>query len=115
MKTLFLMLVASLFITASFAQKAKAFNLKPNAPTVIAVGGSSSSLSLKEQMKAEVTKLNSYSTNVSFVKVLPSCPKCREQLVVNRTGSKQLNKVYTCEMHPQMACNKDRRCPVCKA
>src|SRR5215203_3233471 len=115
MKSLFLVLVASLFVIASFAQKAKAFETRLHASQLILLGNSNSSLSLKEQMKREVTKTNSNSSKISFVKLSPSCPMCREQLVVNRTGNKQGTKVYSCEMHSQMACNKDGKCPICKA
>src|SRR5215204_6531465 len=115
MKSLFLLLVASLVVTASFAQKAKAFETRPDASELIVLGNSNSSLSLKEQMKREVTKTNTYLSKISFVKLSPSCPMCREQLVVNRIGNKQGTKVYSCETHPEVACNKDGKCPICKA
>lgn len=114
MKTLLLMLVASLSAITSFAQKAKAFEVRP-ASSVIVAGGGNSSLSLKEQMKKEVTKTYSYSTSIVLNNVSRSCPSCKTQLVANRVGSKQAGKAYSCEMHPNIACAENGKCPMCKA
>lgn len=42
------------------------------------------------------------------------CPKCKEQLVVDRKGSKQVSKMYTCSMHPDVTSDKPGKCPKCE-
>lgn len=112
MKSILVLSIALFSIQISFAQKAKAFEKKSTVQTVLFSGGSVS-LSAKEQMKAEVTKSHSYSTNTIANSYLSKCPQCKQEVVVNRTSSKQASKAYTCGMHPASAC-KEGICPVCK-
>ena len=105
------MLIIASFITfTSFAQKAKA-NQYNFAATTIKTG--IADISLKDQMKNNVTK--AYSNFVQSIATTKArkCPQCGEQIAVNRIGSKQASKVYTCTMHPNMACGKEGPCPIC--
>jgi putative DNA topoisomerase len=113
MKLILVLFIAIFSIQITFAQKAKAFEKKLAIQTFIITGNTNVSLSPKERMKTEVTKSHNYSTNTIINNYSPVCPQCKQQLVVNRAGSKQANNVYTCNMHLQVACNKNGECPIC--
>jgi ssDNA-binding Zn-finger/Zn-ribbon topoisomerase 1 len=71
-------------------------------------------LSKKEQMKAEVTKLYTCPSHAEVVSNSPgTCAKCSSKLVVDRRGSKQGTIVYTCSMHPNEVRVKPGKCPEC--
>ncbi len=71
-------------------------------------------LSKKEQMKTEVTKLYTCPSHAEVVSNSPgTCAKCSSKLVVDRRGSKQGTTVYTCSMHPGAVSDKPGKCPEC--
>jgi hypothetical protein len=112
MKSLLMLLIAFSTTQFTFGQKAKAFEAKANVQSVIVTGGSNTSLSPKQQMKAEITNIRNHSS-VVLGNYSSDCPKCKEQPAISRTGGKQAVKIYTCEMHPDVACNRNGDCPIC--
>jgi putative DNA topoisomerase len=133
MKTILMLLFATFATFPTFAQKSKANNTttKPsevtvtyscpmhpdmvsNKPGKCSKCGMDLTLPKKEQLKQEVT--NSYVCPM-HQQVVSShegiCAKCSSKLVLDRSGSKQGEKVYSCSMHPQVASNEVGKCPIC--
>jgi putative DNA topoisomerase len=117
MKTIFLGLLAIIATSTTFAQKPKPVSTLLNSSTSqiqfyyprnlenvsYKPGGSpthvDNSISKKEQMKREVTK---FQFNPIQVQVLGdperNCSKCKTEIIVDRIGSKQGVKKYSCTM-----------------
>lgn len=135
MKTLLIILIASLATFTSFAQKAKG-NIKtpkstmtiqsnyrcPMHPEVVSNEPGKCSkcdidltLSTKEKMKKEVMKDFNCAMHKEVVSDMAgTCAKCGRALVgVDRKGSKQVSTSYVCSMHPEVADNKSGKCPKC--
>jgi uncharacterized protein with PIN domain len=134
MKTIIMLFIATCATFATFAQKSKA-NLPaskigttilanyscPMHPAVVSDKEGKCpkckmdlTLSKKEQMKAEVTKLYTCPSHAEVVSNSPgTCAKCSSKLVVDRRGSKQGTTVYTCSMHPGAVSDKPGKCPEC--
>jgi len=73
-------------------------------------------LSLKEHMKAEVTKNYNCPVHVEVTSHDPGkCPKCgkKMQLSLKEQMKAEVTRIYTCPMHPEVALDKDGKCPKC--
>src|SRR5215210_5770922 len=135
MKTLIIILIASLATFTTFAQKAKGNTKKagstitiqsnyrcPMHPDVVSNEPGKCSkcdmdltLSKKEQMKKEVTKDYTCPMHKEVVSDMAgTCAKCGTALVVvDRKGSKQGNISYVCSMHPNVIADKAGKCAIC--
>lgn len=131
MKTILLGLLAVIATSSTFAQKPKHVSTLLNSGTSqiqLYYPGNANvnnkaiqstkyvipSVSKKELMKREITNLN---YNPILVQPLDShlnmCAECIPQVTVNRKGSKQGGKEYTCTMFPGSGSNQVT-CPICK-
>lgn len=73
-------------------------------------------LSVKEQMKANLSKNYTCPIHLDVTKHDPGkCPKCGKKL--NLSPKEQMKaevmKIYTCPMHPEVALDKKGNCPKC--
>jgi len=73
-------------------------------------------LSLKEQMKTEVTKNYNCPVHLDVTSHDPGkCPKCGKEmhLSLKEQMKAEVTRIYTCPMHPEVALDKDGKCPKC--
>lgn len=134
MKTIIVVLVATLATLNAFPQKSKANTSTSDSGTSIKVQytcpmhpdivsdkpgkcpkcNMDLTLSTKEQMKLKVTNTYTCPIHADVISNSPgTCPKCKSKLVIDRTGSKQGKIVYTCSMHPDVTSDKPGKCPKC--
>ena len=134
MKTIIMVLIATLTTIATFAQKSKANLPASKSGTTMLANYSCAmhpdvvsdkpgkcpkcngdlTVSKKEQMKGEIVKLYTCPMHPEVVSSHPgTCAKCSSKLVVDRIGSKQGTTIYTCSVHPDVVSDKPGRCPVC--
>lgn len=134
MKTLIIILVASLSTFTTFAQKAKNkaaaqgtmvkqstfhcpmhTNMVSNEPGKCNSCNMDLTLTKKEQMKNGVMQNFTCPMHQEVVNnMAASCAKCGKALiVVERKGSKHGVTTYVCTMHPEVTKNKAGKCPTC--
>ncbi len=135
MKTLIIVLIASLATVTAYAQKAKG-NIKtpatvmtiqstyrcPMHPEVVSNEPGKCSkcnmdltLSKKEEMKKDVMRDYTCPMHKEVISDMAgTCAKCGTALVsVDRKGSKQGWVSYVCSMHPGVVADKAGKCPIC--
>ncbi|MEJ7828448.1 MAG: heavy metal-binding domain-containing protein [Segetibacter sp.] len=134
MKTIIMLLIATFATLGAVAQKSKGKPPAAKAGTTTIANyscpmhaeivskkegkcpkcGMDLTLSKKEQMKTEVSKLYTCPSHAEVASNSPgTCAKCSSKLVVDRRGSKQGKTVYTCPMHPNEIRDKPGKCPEC--
>ena len=135
MKTI-LMLIASFITCTTFAQKDKAktaaskppmtimsnyhcpmhYNEVSDHPGKCAKCGMDLTLSKKEQMKRDVTKLYTCPMHTEVVSnSAGKCPVCHGSLTLSKKEvmKMQVMKLYTCPMHGDVATKNPGKCPKC--
>lgn len=73
-------------------------------------------LSLKEQLKSDVTKTYTCPTHIDVISTQPGkCPKCGNDLLLSPKEKlkAEIAKIYYCPMHPDQTSAKPGRCPKC--
>ncbi len=73
-------------------------------------------LSLKEQMKRDVTKNYVCPIHADVISKNPGkCSKCEKDLVLSPKEKMKMEvmKIYTCSMHPDVTSDKPGKCPKC--
>ncbi|MBS1577370.1 MAG: hypothetical protein JST09_18885 [Bacteroidetes bacterium] len=75
-----------------------------------------SQLSLKEQLKRDVTKTYTCPVHLDVISTEPGkCPKCGNDLLLSPKEKlkAEIAKIYYCPMHPDQTSEKPGRCPKC--
>ena|SRR5664279_2983680 len=73
-------------------------------------------LSLKEEMKASVTKNYTCPVHLDMTSHNPGkCPQCGRKMNLSpkEQMKAEVTKIYTCPMHPDVALDKNGVCPKC--